>query len=332
MNYGLIVIFDEDICYADCLAEYFRTKGCLASELVVFTKKESFLDFTEKYPIDILIINEVFLELLNSISSNNIFILCENRLSVPNTANAHSLYKYSSAEELLRQVMSEYTPKASGPCISFKGKGDGKLIGISSPVGRCGKTSFALSLGLKLSLKHSCLFISFDELSSMYFILGQNTAGKKNLADLLYYFLQSPRLMDSKLISTITSFQNLDCISPAVSPGIYNEIALEDWISFISSLKGLKRYEYIILDFGTLQPVSHLLKMCQYIFVPGIKDDSYSDKKLSLFMDILESDLSVHKILLPSVNFSSIGTDYLTSLTSGELGLFTSTIISEFNL
>lgn len=346
LNYGLIVIFDEDSDYADCLADYFRTKGCLASEIVVFTKKDPFLDFIEKNSVDILIINQELKELINGISSDNIFLLCETKVSVPDTANTHFLYKYSSAEELLRQVMADYNPSGTGACISFTGRGDGKIIGICSPLGRCGKTSFSLSLGLRLSLNNTCLFISFDECSSIHLFPERRRPQEKNLTDLLYYFLQSPELMESRLLSTIKSVQNLDCISPSVQPGIYTEVTPDDWISFLSCLKALRRYDYIVLDFGTLQPVSHMLKLCNHIFIPELKNDSYSETKLSLFLESLNSahgsnasgkpdggnNLPIHRIFVPFVNFSPNGTDYLVSLTSGELGQFTALIISDYDL
>lgn len=346
LNYGLIVIFDVDSDYADCLADYFRTKGCLASEIVVFTKKEPFLDFVEKNPVDILIINQELQELINGISSNNIFLLCEDRTSVPDTTNTHSLYKYSSAEELLRQVMADYNPFGTGTCISFSGHRAGKLVGICSPLGRCGKTSFSLSLGLRLSLKNTCLFITFDEVSSIHMFPERRRSQEKNLADLLYYFLQSPDLMESRLLSTIKSVQNLDCISPSVQPGIYAEVTPDDWISFLSCLKASRRYDYIVLDFGTLQPVSHLLRLCDHIFIPELRDDSYSETKLSLFLEFLNSvhdgaasnkpdssqKLPIHRISVPFVNFSPNGTEYLVSLTSGELGQFTASILSDYNL
>lgn len=346
LNYGLIVIFDEDSDYADCLADYFRTKGCLASEIVVFTKKDPFLDFIEKNSVDILIINQELKELINGISSDNIFLLCETKVSVPDTANTHFLYKYSSAEELLRQVMADYNPSGTGACISFTGRGNGKIIGICSPLGRCGKTSFSLSLGLRLSLNNTCLFISFDECSSIHLFPERRRPQEKNLTDLLYYFLQSPELMESRLLSTIKSVQNLDCISPSVQPGIYTEVTPDDWISFLSCLKALRRYDYIVLDFGTLQPVSHMLKLCNHIFIPELKNDSYSETKLSLFLESLNSahgsnasgkpdggnNLPIHRIFVPFVNFSPNGTDYLVSLTSGELGQFTALIISDYDL
>lgn len=337
MNYGLIVIFDEDCEYANCLADYFRIKGCLASEIVVFTKQNPFMDFIDTNPVDILIVHEDYYNLVKDKPNfTNVFVLTENPASDLDT-RTHYLYKYTSADELLRQVMTDYEPIGNRAGLTFHRHLKCRIIGVASPVGRCGKTSFALSLGLKLSSGHSCLFISFDFSSPADIILKNRDTGVRNLYDLLYYFIQSPDLLESRFLSAVKSVQGLDFIPPSEQYGLLSEISTEDMAAFLSKIAAMNKYDYIIIDFGYLSSVSPLLSLCDHIFLPELKDDLYCQHKLSVFHKFIKSQehgeaIAFHSIFVPFVTFCPDVTEYLLTLTSGELGQFTSSILTGINL
>ena len=108
MNYGQIAIFDNDSDYANSLADYFRLKGCISSQIIVFTKIDSFKDYAQEHSFDILLINHEFLPDISTDTDSfpqNFFILCEHRnLTKPD--DTMYLFKYTSADDILRQVMT----------------------------------------------------------------------------------------------------------------------------------------------------------------------------------------------------------------------------------
>ena len=118
MNNGLIAICDEDSEYANNLAAYFRIKGSLASDIVVFTECDSFSQYAQNHSLDILIIQEDFLDSLTNPSHSNLFILCENQTR-EGLDDPHKIYKYSSAEDILRIIMANYDTKTPASCLSF---------------------------------------------------------------------------------------------------------------------------------------------------------------------------------------------------------------------
>ena len=153
MNNGLIAICDEDSDYANSLAAYFRLKGSLASEIVVFTKWDNFSRFSKEHNIDILIMQEDFTDSITSLSYNNLFILCDNSPR-EDLDDSHKIYKYNSAEEILRIIMANYDTSQPTSLLSFHKYRKSKLIGIASPIGRCGKTSLGLGLALKYTFEN----------------------------------------------------------------------------------------------------------------------------------------------------------------------------------
>ena len=118
MNNGLIAICDEDSDYANSLAAYFRLKGSLASEIVVFTKWDNFSRFSKEHNIDILIMQEDFTDSITSLSYNNLFILCDNSPR-EDLDDSHKIYKYNSAEEILRIIMANYDTSQPTSLLSF---------------------------------------------------------------------------------------------------------------------------------------------------------------------------------------------------------------------
>lgn len=74
------------------------------------------------------------------------------------------MYKYQSGDCILQEVMACYCIAPPQPGLALMGK-SGLVMGVYSPVGRCGKTSFALALAHMLGKSQAVLFISLEEYS-----------------------------------------------------------------------------------------------------------------------------------------------------------------------
>ena len=336
MNNGLIAICDEDSDYANSLAAYFRLKGSLASEIIVFTEYETFSRYIKDCYIDILIMQEDFTDSIKNLSHNNLFILCDT-LHRENLDDVHKIYKYNSAEEILRIIMANYDTSQPTSLLSFHKYRKSKLIGIASPIGRCGKTSLALGLALKLSQDHSCLFISFDECLPLRIFLPQKDSIRSSLADIIYYFLQNMDISDNRILSCFQTFQGMDYIPPSDQLGTYSELQSEELLNFILNISGLGRYDYIVVDWGTFSFDYSLLKTCNSLLLPTLDNDLYSSEKTKCFFETIkhqykEDPLFIKSLMLPYINFNQASSEYTFSLTSGTLGNLITSLIQELNL
>lgn len=336
LNNGLIAICDEDSDYANSLAAYFRLKGSLASEIVVFTEWDNFSRFSKEHNIDILIIQEDFTDSIAYLSYNNLFILCNNSPR-EELEDSHKIYKYNSAEEILRIIMANYDTSQPTSLLSFHKYRKSKLIGIASPIGRCGKTSLSLSLALKLSQNHSCLFISFDECIPLRIFLPGKEPIRSSLADIIYYFLQSMDISDNRILSCFQTFQGMDYIPPSDQLGTYSELQSEELLNFILNISGLGKYDYIIVDWGTFSFDYSLLKICNTILLPTLDDDLYSVEKLKCFFETIklqykEETSFIKPIKLPHISFSQTSSEYTYLLTSGAMGNLVTSLIQELIL
>lgn len=333
MNYGQIAIFDSDSEYANSLADYFRLKGCISSQILVFTRIDSFKDYVAGNTLDILLINHEFISMLDGGTDSlphNIFTLCEQRNLVKDEDGIY-LFKYTSADELLRQVMAGYKPATTGVTIPFYDRHQCKIIGIYSPVSRCGKTSFALALALHFSLKHSCVFLSFDDFSTIGSLDSIDFNHNKTVDDLLYYFTGSPEIMDSKLLSVVKHVQHLDVIPPSEQSCAIAEISASERVQFIRSLADTGRYDYIFMDIGSISPVYPILQLCQKVYIPALTNDTYSDEKINHFMASTDNIISDNRVFFeqitpPVVHYTNHGSEYIYSLTSGDMARFVSSV------
>lgn len=62
------------------------------------------------------------------------------------------------------------------------------MIGVYSPIGRCGKTGFAVTLGQVLAKDSKVLFLSLEEFSGFSQMMGTQYSG--SFSDLVYYSRQ----------------------------------------------------------------------------------------------------------------------------------------------
>ena len=73
--------------------------------------------------------------------------------------------------------------KTDFPGLPASGK---RIIGVYSPVGRCGKTSLALAMGQLLAREEKLLFITLDTFTGFSGLLDEQW--KRDLSDLIYYY------------------------------------------------------------------------------------------------------------------------------------------------
>lgn len=316
MSNGTIAIYDSEADYALKLAEYFRLKNGLNYSVLVFTDYNSLKNYLSENEIDMLLISEEFCMYIEELQNvPNLFILTDGNIDTA-LKQYTSLYKYQSADRILRDVMSCYALSSSKEKITVSTSTPAKIIGIYSPVKRCGKTSLALAYGCIVSMTENSLYINFEEYSGFSFFTDDIASG--DLSDLLYFYRQNPSNIGKKLVALSRIYHNLNYIPPMQFSYDIKNMEGEDLNHFIHAVSQTEQYQNIILDISdSLKDVPTLLSACDKIFMPSTKDAISQLKIDEFFKSISTLNNSSIKdkteiITLPYADFS-IFSDTATS-------------------
>ena len=182
----IMAVYDVDPFYADRFAEFVNRKETVPFTAVAFTSIGRLKQFAEQQEVELLLAgDEVEAEELKDIRAGQVI-----RLGETNAARegGRSVYKYQASDSVLREVMACY--QSQEPVAAFfpaAGKRS-QVIGVYSPVGRCGKTAFAFTLAQVLAREGRALFLTLEEFSGLSGLTG--TEFQNGLSDLLYYYRQ----------------------------------------------------------------------------------------------------------------------------------------------
>lgn len=282
MKKPIFALCDPEAEYASNFMEYLNRKKSLPFEVRVFTGAESLLAFARENRIELLLIAaEAMCREIRELEAGKIILLTEGSLP-PELDSYAGVYKYQSSAQVVREVMACYgeekaAPQPLAPVLKKKTE----ILGVYSPVGRCRKTSFALTLGQLLSVNCPVLYVNMEEYSGFEELLGHGFSG--SLSDLLYYMRQENRNLTVKIGSMVQTVGQLDFIPPVQSPADIRGTPWQDWISLIQEIVLHTSYEVLILDIGNgIDEVFQILDMCSRIYTP-VRSDRMSRCKLAQF-------------------------------------------------
>jgi len=329
MDSGLITILDRDEVYARKLADYFRIKSGLDYDIQVFTSIDSLLKPDKTLYSDILILPYEYLANLSDINnSGSIFLLSEDMDLVHD--EYPTIYKYQTCENLVRDVLSGYNSLPGTKRFSREFSKNSNIISVYSPIKRCGKTSFALTLGSLLSGISPSLYINLETFSGFSYFIDKEYKG--DLTDLLYFFKSNPNELDKKLLSLTHTINRLCYIPPMRFSIDLKTLSGDELREFIKAIASTKRYRYIILDLSdSINDLWSIFNISSKVYIPSIKDQ-ISQAKLSDFYRIMnitgKTDLSslFEELYLPNEEDSLI-TDPLERLIIGNLGGYVQKLI-----
>ena len=184
------------------------------------------------------------------------------------------IFKYQSADRILSLILEE---ALDGEVMQgrYKGRGEGQLIGVYSPVHRIGKTKYALELGRELSKEGPVLYLNLEEYSGTSYYFPEET--EHNLTDLLYYLRQDKANIGLRISAMAGRSGALDYISPM--PVIQDLRAVEEaeWLRLFEALFDQSIYKSVILDLGDgVNGLYRILRECRTVYT------LYTDEPVSL--------------------------------------------------
>lgn len=271
-----IAICDEEPEYTRRFAEYANRYRDPLFIVHGYTDVQELVKDIKDHPADIILLSKkLSREIKGKEQTGQIICLTEEEYQ--EESGYPVIYKYQSCPRILRQAYSAYATQASvslGTALRFR---EMKRIGVFSPVGRTGKTSFALAFGKELAKQCKTLYLNMEEFSGFELLYPRED--NWTLSELIYFMKQGKNAFACKLESMIGQIGGLDYIPPVKSPIELKMIGKEDWEELLRILEKESRYEFVILDLGCgVEGIFDLLEQCDKIYMPFGADETAQAK------------------------------------------------------
>ena len=334
MRRQILAVMDSEESYAIRFMEHVNRKKTTPFEVHAFTDKEKLREYAANHRVEILLISEHDLEEGCSYPAGQIVVLSDR-------SDQGGLYpnvcKYQASSAVMREVMEMYGRQAedSESTAGAVIKPPMKIIGIFSPVGRCGKTAFALSLGQCLAKSKAALYFNFETDSGLRPLL--RGTWDRDISDLIYYMRRGDRSLAVRLLPLIRELGSLGIVPPCPSPAELYGVETEEWHRLFESLRRDSSYEALILDLGELPLFNpEILDECDLIYMP-VKNDETARAKISQFEEELRyRDLDLHPrtryLQIPQVKLPASQGRWLERLAYGPVGHYAEGCISRDGL
>jgi cellulose biosynthesis protein BcsQ len=265
-----------------------------------FTGSEELADYARENTVDILLLSPEFLEEFRKTARPGQVICLSDQQYLEEDPGCPVIYKFQSCDQILRQVMDLYAQQAPAAPMQALRLEELKLLGIYSPVGRTGKTSFALALGKELARRKRTLYLNLEEYSGFQALYPYGDG--QTLSELMYFLKQNRAAFVCKVESVVQQIGGLDYIPPLKSPVELRHISARDWESLLEALAQGTNYEVVILDLsGAVNGLFELLERCDGIYTP-VNTDAAAQAKLLQYEDTLKL-LEIEEILQKTKRF-----------------------------
>ncbi len=316
-------ILDAEETYASNLMEYLSERQSIPFDTFVFVSLEELRAYTDQNPLDLLLVSDrMMCDEIRQMDIRRVIVLSDGEV-LQEYGDYPLVYKYQSSESLVSEVMSCYARQQTAQPV-FLAKKSVSVRAVYSPIGRCGKTSFALTLGQVLARRQSVLYINLEDYAGFSALLGHQAL--TDITDILYFLRQNRGSVIVKLNAAVQKMGAMDYLPPAQSPLDLREIRPEEWERLLEEITSYSSYETVILDIGnTVSDVFSLLAQCSRIYMP-VCADRVSRAKVEQYeqllkeMEYTEILERTQELVLPACAMPAGGEYLAEQLAAGEMG------------
>ena len=341
-------ICDHDQYYLEHLTDYLNRQTDFPYTAVPFTRADALEDFLAREKPGFMVLDEAFVsqvpdperetsDVENAGGQCVRILLCEEE--------GDGICRYQSCEELKRCLLEA--------CRQHRNKGIGRhvqgghlegealpgaeqlsgcsMCGVYSPVNRCGKTIFAITLGMVLAEHKRTLYVNLENYHGLDAFTGDT--GHCDLSDLIYqYRTGGVDGLRRTLPHAMTAWGNLDCVNPAIAAYDLNEVSAQEWQTLFGEMILSEDYQALVLDIGgQIREVFSILPQCTHLYVPALSD-RISQAKLGQFeenlnaMQMEEVARKMRKIVVPKLRSDSELSGFPRQLLRGRIGSYVRSI------
>lgn len=303
MNVKIFAICDTEKRYAIKLMEAFCEKKNLGFQVHAFSETEEFQRFAKQTQIEILLISgKIMSETISRLNIGKIILLSDGEVYEA-FSDYESIYKYQSAEHIMKEVLCYYAEYARPVTGMYYGKQEFEVYGIYSPIGRCGKSALAENLAENYGKVKKTLLLDLQSFSARKEQLSEEELW--DLADMIYFLRQGKKTFLYKLSSIVRSKENFDYILPMKTPADLRSVTLAEWTELLEKLALDSEYRVVIIDFGNdICGLFQLLSQCTKVYTPVLADAVSKGKVENFEWNLREEHFekvleSIQKIYLP---------------------------------
>lgn len=329
----IMAVCDVDPFYADRFAEFANEKGKTPFTAVAFGSMAKLHAFAKQHPVEILLAGDGVTEAdLEDLKVGQVVRLSETGLKEKYKKEEGEIpvvYKYQSSEAVLREVMACYQVKPDqAPMMAVGLKSE--VIGVCSPVNRCGKSGFCITLGQVMARDRKVLYLNLEEYSGLSRLTGIQY--DSTLSDLIYDYRRG-EYSRMRLSTVLYNWGELDYVPPAAYAEDLAELKGEELAALVAQIAEEGMYHVILLDLGQLcRGTEALLELCSIIYTPT-KEDCVSAAKMEEWKQFLIRSgrgsvwERVHLLKLPMPGSVRQPGVYLEQLLWGEVGDYVRTLL-----
>ena len=259
----IIAVIDPDVDYAQRLADYINKHEIGGLKAVTFSNTENYKVHAHEYDTRIMLIDEGECSRMKDDIRSVVICLSEDCFA---SSSNITICKYSRADHIVRRMLEKYNETAKD-VLARTSINRSHIIMIYSPLGRCGKTTFAITMANYLGSQSKCLLLCLDEFCGIFRFIAEEAV--IDFSDVINAFMKG-KYSWALFSQSICHFGNTDYIAPVRYPedaGVLNADQLTDLIESIADESG---YENIVIDVGDIgRKATDFIELADEIFVPS---------------------------------------------------------------
>lgn len=303
MDVKIFAICDTEKRYAVKLMEAFCEKKNFGFQVHAFSEVEELELFAQQTQIEVLLISgKIMSETISRLNIGKIILLSDGEVYEA-FSDYESIYKYQSAEHIMKEILCYYAEYARPVTGMHYGKQEFEVYGVYSPIGRCGKSALAESLARCYGKEKKTLLLDLQSFSALKEQLSEQELW--DLADIIYFLRQGKKTFLYKLSSIVRSKTSFDYILPMKTPADLRSVTLAEWTELLEKLASDSDYRVVIIDFGNdICGLFQLLSQCTKVYTPVLPDSASREKIENFEWNLREEHFekvleSIQKIYLP---------------------------------
>lgn len=276
MKKMVLAMFDSD-GYTGRLADYLSQKENLMMDVRLFTNAASLIHFLYNHKVEVLLVGENDQEQIAECRQNirHIVLLSEGDC-VREGSECTVIFKYQSAESIVKELL-ELIAEDDGICLSNQRmlSKTVEFIGVYSPFGGAGVSSYSIKLAKEYSIPYRVLYINLELLNGIQ----RPETGQKTLSDeavtgrgmseLIFFLKQQKEKVALKLQSLVQTRHGVECIESVEDYRDLYSMDKEDLRRLLEVLSEEVEYEKIIFDIGCLSDATlELMRYCNVLYLP----------------------------------------------------------------
>lgn len=279
----IFAVCDTDRLYVKNLIQYINSRQNIPLKLQAFTSTELLKEYAAQNNIELLLIStEAMDEEIAGLSIGKIVLLTED--GAVGVKGFPTVNRYQASGNLVQEVMQYYGTGNLAVAYAAAKLATTQIIGIYSPIKRCGKTTFALALGEEYAKNKHVLYINLEDFSGFRALF--NREYRMDISDLLYFYREEKQGMLNRVEEIAERLHFLYYLPPAMCPADMKSVQPEEWREWFLLLMQSK-YEVIIVEPGEcIYGLEEILALCNKIYMP-ILEDKISLAKLKEYEDYL---------------------------------------------